>query len=182
MPTALRNPLFLPVIFTGGEDDGCPTCALNLADVQDQARWAAVLGGIRRGDREGTLLVPGSLLDGEPFFFRILVDPDGLVSEIHMVRPNGHVIKAIRLFSYRSAGSSGRFQFPWHIVEESFSPEGDAVSAIHYKLTLLREDQKFTPRDFRLNLRNAATVIDEDGRRLLKHPQLQKSEWARFLQ
>lgn len=179
IPSPLPNPLFLPVAFLGAQDDACSPCDLSVSAVLDEKRWAARVGAARGiPAKAGTLelLLPGGTLQGEPYYFRVIVFPKrNLVQRIELIRQGGQILSSLDLESYqRSRGASQ--PFPHHIVLTGWNEKSQRTASIHYMITDLQVNPppSLDPARFTISQDLANIVIDESRRSFLKHPNLKK--------
>jgi hypothetical protein len=174
-PAPFLNPLFLPISFLGLRDDDCYACEPTLRTVVDEQRWLSRVGVARAlaETSDGrTLVLPGSSLAGEPFFFRVVLAQDrDLVSRIEWARPSGRAVITLELSRYQRVEGSSR-PFPHHMVMTSFDEKGERLLSIHYMVKTLRLNAPVEPTRFTIPFDDAQTVIDEDVPTFLKHRQL----------
>jgi hypothetical protein len=183
LPSPLPNPFFLPAAFLGLEDDACHACLVTLGKVTSRDRWqsrmsvAFAADGGAGGGR--ALIVPGSQLQGEPYFYRLSESPDGKgVGRIEMVRPNGHVFGTLTLDRYRPIEGSSQL-FPRLLVFAVFDEAGGTAASISYSVTKMRLNAAVDQSVFRVPFEKARMVIDEDAHSFLKHPSLPQSTSSR---
>jgi hypothetical protein len=172
------NPFFLPLIFLEPYDESCTTCNGNLRAVLDEARWARireVRGTVQGAGRTRTtaLLLPGSQLAGRPYYFRVLVNRAEQIYRIDFVRPEGHVFATVDLQNYRAVEGAA-LPFPHHLVSTTFDDAGQQIGSIHFMIKTLEVNRPVDPERFTISPDLAQTVIDEETRSFLKHPQLKK--------
>lgn len=176
LPAPFPNVLFLPVAFLGFEDDACYACEPTVVSSADAERWTARAGAARQASgssgSEVEILIPGTQLAGEPFYYRVLLARRaGFVNGIELVRGEGEVFRRIALTRYKPVPGT-RQRFPWHIVVTDFDAEGGLAGEIHYTIKSMEANAPVAAERFRIPMAEAARVIDEDARAILKHPQL----------
>ncbi len=119
--------------------------------------------------------MPGSQLQGEPYFYRLTESPDGKgVGRIEMVRPNGHVFEALTLDRYSPIEGSSQL-FPRLLVLAAFDETGETAASISYSVTKMRLNAAVDPSVFHVPFEKARMVIDEDAHSFLRHPALPQS-------
>jgi hypothetical protein len=174
LPVPFPNPFFLPVAFLGMSDESCGGCEPTVKEIQSrwQARTASAFVSQEDASR-GALIVGGSELQGEPFFYRVyFVGADHrVVSRIDLVRPNGRIIEQVVLQDYRSAGGG---LFPYHIALTALAADGTPAASVRYTIDQLRLSAAVPVDQFTLGYEKAKVVIDEDRHAFLKHPSLNK--------
>jgi hypothetical protein len=177
-PAPFPNPLFLPLSFLGFKDD-CHACEPTLGMAADATRWSSRLGlarGQAGGSDESALILPGSSLDGEPFYYRVVLAKDREnPSRIDWVRPDGRTVMTLELSRYQPVEGSSR-RFPYHIVVTSFDRSGARLLSVHYMVKTLRLNAPVEPKTFTIPFDSAKIVIDEDVPTFLKHYQLTPPE------
>ncbi len=173
-PFPFPNPLFLPAGFLGWGDDDCSPCIPTRESILDPARWQARVGAAtERRTKEGLVIeLPGGILGGEAYFFRIGID--GQTSQVHrieLVHRGGEVFTRMELLDYRTPKGSS-LAFPWHIVLAGLGENGESLGELHYTVQELGVNVDLPEKSFRIEPDRALMIIDEDQRIFLKHPQL----------
>ncbi|HEX3526598.1 MAG TPA: hypothetical protein VH988_05995 [Thermoanaerobaculia bacterium] len=177
-PAPFPDPLFLPLAFLSPESDTCQACVLTLPAAQDNARWQERIGAgrtVEASSKAIVLALPGTRIAGQPFYFRVVIDPvHDLVSRIEWVRQDGRIIKSLELLRYEKAEGSKQL-FPRHLVMNAFDEQGKRLGSAHFMVKALRLNAPIDAERFQIPFAAAGTVVDEDAHTFLKHPQLNKN-------
>jgi hypothetical protein len=179
LPAPFPNPLFLPVAFLGFSDESCGGCQPTVSDVA--TRWQSRMGSAfvaHEDASRGPLIVEGTKLQGEPFFYRVYFAGNDrpVVSRIDLVRPSGRVIDQVVLQDYRVV--EGGALFPHYLAVTGLSEDGKPLASVHFTIDCLRLNGP-VPDQFTLGFTQARIVIDEDSHTFLKHPSLNKGAAVR---
>jgi hypothetical protein len=176
-PAALPNPLFLPVSFLGLFGDGCPACEYFLSDFASGS-WEPVLSRlyVAQAKEAGltTVLVPGSELEGQPTYYRIEIADGRIVRIWHSSAERD--LSRVLLDRYQQAQGTS-LTFPHHIVLTYYDQRGEAADRVAYWFERLRFNEPVDSSLFTIPTEGIPIVLDEDGPRFLKHPQVSREEW-----
>src|SRR6185295_11121656 len=170
VPGPFPNPFFLPVSFLGAAGDACDVCDLSVREIVADSLWLP-RENAARGQETGSgsfLILPGGSLNDQPFYFRLTISADGLLSRVESVFSNGDVFRSLDLLKYQPVPGSSQL-FPRHIVWNAFDESGQRLGDIHYMITNLQVNAPIEAKSFSIPFRDAKTVIDEDKATFLKH-------------
>ncbi len=167
LPTALPNPLFLPVAFLSDESDACDACVLSLEQAREERRWDARLGSLadRTSGRQPTATMRLPLMkEGLPSTFRVVTNGYRL-ERIEHVRPDGRPVTSTAL---RYAASEDAL--PRWISLVAFAQDGRTPEArVEYVITTLEANRPIPPAVFRID-DAALPVWDSDAKGFERPP------------
>jgi hypothetical protein len=184
LPTALPNPLFLPVDFSTTDQDDCPGCQLDLVNVADPRRWQQLIDGLEVkssiNDRQLEIILSGGSVDGTAFDFHVLFEQSpssGLLPKQidRVTREGGKTMGRIVMRAYEEIRlPSGKvFPAPSHISISAVDYRGSGLQEmftdVFIKGIALNQDLSRQAEVFTIDPALANTIWDSDAGVFLKH-------------
>lgn len=178
-PTAIHNPLFLPLEFLNPDGDSCRGCTTRLQDLQDARLWSNRLRAVRRfpnrdgeADRAAEFEVQGGDSESTPAKVLVrLAKIQGAVAPIAIKRlaADGKAISEIVPTEFRTVDKAVG-PLPSQLIVRAFAPAGQTVMESEINLQNIEVNQPIAPNVFTIDWKEAEAVWDSDAGAFIKHP------------
>lgn len=175
LPTAMLNPLFMPVSFLNVEDARCLACRRSPKNLSQESLWQErlALASVDTLGSEISVTVPG-VWHGRDIDRVLAFDTDGRISSIHLNAIGGDGIGLVEFSAYEDFGNGDAFlTFPRRISATTFDPEKASRETSRMELVVeeLRINTTLGSEIFTIDRGQAAFIYDEDSATFLKSPE-----------